>query len=119
MTDANENWLAEAIRYLKGASVISSDKQIAEATGYSPQSISNMASGKVNISFKFKTKFEYVFGQYLVHRGVAEPAVSYGNERISELKYTIEVQKDLISELKEKVSVLSQQKKIPAIHAQQ
>lgn len=113
MNSIQENWLTEAVRVLKGKGVIKRDKDIADETGYSKVSISGMLSGNVNISDKFRTKFNSVYSKHLSPQ-VAEPDIPYGNERINELKYTIEVQKDLIEELKEKVYNLTTQKKIAA-----
>ena len=110
----NENkWLADAVLVLKSKGIIKRDKELANVLGYSKVSVSNMLAGRNAISFKFKTKFEETYGEYLTSQ-VSEPEVSYGGERIIELKYTIEVQKDLISELKEKILLITNQKKTHA-----
>lgn len=62
----NGNWLADAAQILKGKGIIKRDKDIADMTGYSKESVSNMLSGRTAISNKFKTKFEEIFGKEVI-----------------------------------------------------
>jgi len=79
VSNNQDNWLQESIRILKGKGVITRDKDVADKTGYSKVSISGMLSGTVNISTKFRTKFNEVFGEYLLN-AVDEPEVKYVSE---------------------------------------
>src|SRR5690242_8652352 len=80
MAVANENWFAKSVRYLKGTGIISTDKEVADRTGYSPESISNMISGRVPVSEKFNLKFNAEFGKHLKESFTSEPLVPYGKK---------------------------------------
>lgn len=87
----NENWLGKAARYLKGHGVIETNKDIADGTGYSPESISNMISGRVPISDKFKEKFTKEFDRFLKQSFAEEPVVLYGKSPTSVPFYDVDV----------------------------
>lgn len=76
MSSVNENWLVLAVRKLKAEGRIVRDKEVADETGYSKESISNMLSGRSAVSEKFKRKFEEVYGKRNI---VSEDRAPYGS----------------------------------------
>lgn len=103
----NENWLKGAVDKLRSQGVIKRDKEIAERTGYSPESVSNMISGKVNVSDKFKRKFQESFKEEL------SKLVKH-TEYSAELSETSELKDKLIMRLEEVIHL--QQKEIQMVN---
>lgn len=107
MEPPNENWLALAVKKLKAQGVIEQDKDVADRTGYSAGSVSNMLSGRSEISHKFKVKFEKVFGTFEEIMGTAPEdtgsphTLNLSRKYIQALEAQIEVQKKYITLLEQ------------------
>lgn len=102
MKQPDKQWLEDAIKDLKARGFIKRDKDIADKTGYSPESISNMLAGRVAVSEKFKRKFRETFGE---DKSNDTPLESAQDKYIKSLEETVALQKEMIQILKEKLGI--------------
>jgi len=101
MKQPDKQWLEDAIKSLKARGIIKRDKEVADKTGYSDASISNMLAGRVAVSEKFKRKFYEVFGE---DKSSDTPLESAQDKYIASLEETVRLQKEMIEILKEKLA---------------
>lgn len=132
--EANK-WFVDEVKTLYRLDTIKTDTQLANETGYSKESISNMLSGRIPVSEKFKRKFYETYPSLTAGEIVQELAEKYGTsvvpaghessirtekyillleEEIETQKKVILLQEQMLQLLQEKIQALQNQGNIPS-----